>query len=88
MSLTTNTLPRVIIGKDLKLNSDYKFNPNTVCVEGQHIIATASGRLCLYMGDDKRKETPTQIIVSFFNGELGYLPIERKVGIDLVMEEH
>jgi len=87
MKATTKNTPRAILGQVLKENSHFKKLDETNLVAGLDIVMTASNVPCLYMGDDPRKNPPIQIMVSFFNGELGYLPIERKQAIEWVMEE-
>lgn len=88
MKATVYNTPRALINVPLTLNNHYKLLPNETELEaGKDMVITASGHLRLYMGDDMRKDKPIQIIISCFNGELGYLPIERKIGVELRMEE-
>ena len=87
MAITTKEFPRALIGKELKEQTHYKKTAETNLIAGKHLVMTSGGMAYLYMGDDPRQTPPKQIIVSTFDGCLAYLPIERKEGFELVMEE-
>jgi hypothetical protein len=88
MAVTTKEFPRALIGKELREKTHYKKTGKTNLIAGKHLVMTSSGFAYLYMGDDPRKTPPIQIIVSTFDGSLAYLPIERKEGFELVMEDN
>lgn len=82
--LTSDNIPMVILRDSLLKEKEFEYVDGVELIPGKSIIVNGSGLLWLYMGDDHRKETPTQIIAKRIgNPEMGFLPIESKRAIRL-----
>lgn len=65
-------------------NVYYKYTGNEPKA-GKSYVVNAAGRFYLYMGDDHRKETPSQIIVvNIGGGDLHFLDIGSKKEIEII----
>ena len=86
--LTSDNIPMVILRDCLLNEKEFEFVDGEL-IAGKSLVINKAGLLWLYMGDDHRKDTPTQIIVKRIgNYEMAFLGIESKRAIRLTNYLH